>query len=74
MGEPLYESRPLYQCVKCGRVFEKEKLTKGPDTRCPYCTPVVYVIKKAKSPTAKLIKTSELGRDPSLELFENMYK
>lgn len=72
MGEPVYESRTLYQCVKCGRVFEKDKLSKGPDTRCPYCTPVVYVIKKAKSPTAKLIKTSELGRDSSLQMFENM--
>ncbi|MEM0440708.1 MAG: hypothetical protein QXF45_04440 [Candidatus Caldarchaeum sp.] len=71
MGEPIYESRILYQCVKCGRVFEKDKLSKG-DTRCPYCTPVVYVIKKAKSPTAKLIKTSELGRDSSLQMFENM--
>ncbi|MCS6769304.1 MAG: hypothetical protein NZ570_02565 [Candidatus Caldarchaeum sp.] len=68
MGEPYLESRTFYQCVKCGKVFEKEKLTRHAESQCPFCG--YHVIKKAKSPTAKLIKTSELGRENSLSFFE----
>ncbi len=69
MGEPYLESRIMYQCIRCGLVFDKEKLTKVAETQCPFCG--YNVIKKAKSPTAKLIKTSELGRDSSLSFFES---
>ena len=58
------ESRLRYVCVNCGRVidFEKDMLPKVSDTRCPSCG--YNVIRKAKSPTAKLIKTSEIGKEP----------
>lgn len=69
MSEPFLESRIMYQCVKCGRIFEKEKLSKIAETQCPFCG--YMVIRKAKSPTAKLIKTSDLGKDASTSFFES---
>ncbi|MDJ0270069.1 MAG: DNA-directed RNA polymerase subunit P [Aigarchaeota archaeon] len=61
MSEHVMEGKILYQCVRCGRLFEKEKMPKVAETRCPVCG--YNVIKKAKAPAAKLIKTSELGKD-----------
>jgi len=49
-------------------VFEREKLSRIAETQCPFCG--FEVIKKARAPTAKLIKTSELGRDSSLTYFD----
>ena len=58
-----YES-VLYQCVWCGRKFEKRMLSKIAETRCPYCG--FNVIMKAKSQTAKLITTSKLTEEQRL--------
>jgi DNA-directed RNA polymerase subunit RPC12/RpoP len=58
-----------YKCVRCGLVFEREKLSKVAETKCPVCG--YNVIKKGKSMTAKLIKTSEIGRDPYLDFFKS---
>jgi DNA-directed RNA polymerase subunit RPC12/RpoP len=54
--------------MSCGKIFERERITKFAETQCPFCG--YNVIKKARSQSAKLIKTSELGRDPSLTYFE----
>ena len=62
MSETSSESRLRYVCVNCGRVFEKDMLSRISDTRCPVCG--YNVMRKAKSPTAKLIKTSEIGKEP----------
>ncbi|MEM3095870.1 MAG: hypothetical protein QW756_07835 [Nitrososphaerota archaeon] len=61
------EHRILYQCVRCGQIFEREKMSKIGETRCPSCG--FNVIRKGKSLSAKLIKTSEIGRDPHLDFF-----
>jgi len=54
----------LYQCVQCGRVFDKDKLSKVAETRCPYCG--FNVLKKARPGSAKLIKTSNLSEEQKL--------
>jgi len=63
-SEPSPEEKILYQCVWCGRVFEKRMLSKINETRCPYCG--FNVIKKAKPLTAKLIVTSKLTEEQRL--------
>jgi len=67
MGEATTGPRVLYQCVSCGKIFERERVTRFAETQCPYCG--YNVIKKARSQSAKLLKTSELGRDSSLAYF-----
>ena len=57
-------NRVLYQCVKCGRVFERERLVKGTGIRCPFCG--FPALKKSKPPTAKLILTSKLTEEQRL--------
>ncbi|MEM2041129.1 MAG: DNA-directed RNA polymerase subunit P [Nitrososphaerota archaeon] len=57
-------TRILYQCVKCGKIFEKEKISKGTGIRCPFCG--FPVLRKAKPDTAKLIKTSKLSEEQKL--------
>jgi DNA-directed RNA polymerase subunit RPC12/RpoP len=56
--------RVLYQCVKCGKVFERERVFKGTGIRCPFCG--FPVLRKAKPETAKLIKTSKLSEEQKL--------
>jgi DNA-directed RNA polymerase subunit RPC12/RpoP len=68
MSEAPAGPRVTYQCVSCGKIFERERITRFAETQCPFCG--YNVIKKARSQSAKLIKTSELGRDPSLTYFE----
>ncbi|MEN2975459.1 MAG: hypothetical protein ABDH32_07820 [Candidatus Caldarchaeales archaeon] len=65
-GQSRIEGKILYQCVWCKRIFEKEKLSRVAETRCPYCG--FNIIKKAKSYRAKLIITSELSREHRLLL------
>lgn len=67
MGEAFSGAKVFYQCVRCGRVFEKERVTRFAETQCPYCG--YNVIKKARSQSAKLMKSSELGRDSTLQYF-----
>lgn len=62
--QPKAEGKILYQCVWCKRIFEKEKLSRVAETRCPYCG--FNVIKKARSFRAKLIVSSELTREHRL--------
>jgi len=62
--EPAPEDRIVYQCVWCGRKFEKRMLSKIAETRCPYCG--FNVIMKAKSQTAKLIVSSKLTEEQRL--------
>jgi DNA-directed RNA polymerase subunit RPC12/RpoP len=69
MAQEVGEHRILYRCVRCGLVFEKEKMSKVSETRCPVCG--FNVIKKGRSLSAKLIKTSEIGRDPNLDYFKS---
>lgn len=57
----MSERSILYQCVKCGRIFEQSKLSKVSETKCPYCG--FNVIKKAKSGITKLIETSKLAEE-----------
>ena len=61
MRETDQEGKIIYQCVKCGGKFEKERLRKVADTRCPVCG--YNVMRKAKPQVAKLIKTSEIGKE-----------
>ncbi|MCD6341368.1 MAG: hypothetical protein J7L83_00715 [Thaumarchaeota archaeon] len=63
-SQPGSEEEILYQCVWCGRVFEKKMLSKIAETRCPYCG--FNVIRKAKPSAAKLIKTSKLTEEQRL--------
>ncbi|MCS7146096.1 MAG: DNA-directed RNA polymerase subunit P [Nitrososphaerota archaeon] len=56
--------RILYECVKCGRVFERERIFKSTGVRCPFCG--FPVLRKAKPGTAKLIKTSKLSEEQKL--------
>lgn len=65
MSETEEEPRIYYQCMHCGKVFEKEKLSKVAETRCPYCG--FNVIKKTRGGRTKLVKTSELTKEESLE-------
>ncbi len=69
MAQDVGEHRILYKCVRCGLVFEREKMSRVSETRCPICG--FNVIKKGRSLSAKLIKTSEIGRDPNLEFFKS---
>lgn len=64
MSETEEEPRIYYQCVHCGKIFEREKLSKVAETRCPYCG--FNVIKKTRGGRTKLVKTSELTREESL--------
>jgi len=61
LTEKPSESKILYQCVRCKRVFEREKISRVAETRCPLCG--YNVIRKAKSPMAKLIETSKIGKE-----------
>jgi len=61
LAEAGQEEKIRYQCVRCGGVFEKERLPKVADTRCPVCG--YNVMRKARSHVAKLIKTSEIGKE-----------
>ncbi|RLG05910.1 MAG: hypothetical protein DRN59_03865 [Thaumarchaeota archaeon] len=63
-SEEAPEEKILYQCVWCGKKFEKRMLSKIAETRCPYCG--FNVIMKAKSPTAKLIVSSKLTEEQRL--------
>jgi len=65
MSESEEEPRIYYQCMYCGKVFEREKLSKVAETRCPYCG--FNVIKKTRGGRTKLVKTSELTKEGSLE-------
>jgi len=56
--------RTLYECVKCGRKFEKDKVFKGTGIRCPFCG--FPVLRKAKPNTAKLIKSSSISEEQKL--------
>ena len=59
------ERKILYQCLKCGFVFEEEKVSKRiSDTRCPSCG--YYVIKKIRGRTAKIIMTSKLEEEEKI--------
>ncbi|MCF8884867.1 MAG: hypothetical protein QXK95_03805 [Nitrososphaerota archaeon] len=55
------EGKIFYQCVWCNKIFEKEKLSRVAETRCPYCG--FNVIMKAKPFRAKLLVTSELTKE-----------
>ncbi|MEM0090119.1 MAG: DNA-directed RNA polymerase subunit P [Nitrososphaerota archaeon] len=57
----MSEQRILYECVWCRRVFEKDKLSKVSETRCPYCG--FNVIKKSKTGRTKLIETSKIDTE-----------
>ncbi len=61
MASSKAEGKTLYQCVWCKRIFEKEKLSRVAETRCPYCG--FNVIKKAKPFRAKLIISSDLTKE-----------
>jgi DNA-directed RNA polymerase subunit RPC12/RpoP len=61
MASSKVEGKILYQCVWCKRVFEKEKLSRVAETRCPYCG--FNIVKKAKPFRAKLIVTSDLSKE-----------
>lgn len=61
MSTGKVEGKVIYQCVWCKRIFEKEKLSRVAETRCPYCG--FNVIKKARPFRAKLIVTSELSKE-----------
>lgn len=63
-AQPKPEGKILYQCVWCKRIFEKEKLSKIAETKCPYCG--FQVIRKARPFTAKLIITSNLMKEQRL--------
>lgn len=54
----------VYQCVWCGKKFEKRMLSKIAETRCPYCG--FNVIMKAGSQAAKLIVSSRLTEEQRL--------
>ena len=56
--------RVLYHYVKCGRVFERERLVKGAGIRCPFCG--FPALKKSRPPTAKLISTPKLTEEQRL--------
>ena len=58
------EEKILYQCVWCGKIFEKRMLPRITETRCPFCG--FNVIKKAKPLAAKLIETSKLMEEQRL--------
>lgn len=54
----------LYQCIQCNNVFEKDKLSKVVETKCPECG--FNVIRKARVGIAKIIATSSLSEEQRL--------
>jgi DNA-directed RNA polymerase subunit RPC12/RpoP len=63
-SQPESDTSVIYQCVWCGKKFEKRMLSKIAETRCPYCG--FNVIMKAGPPTAKLIISSKLTEEQRL--------
>lgn len=63
-SQPESDENVVYQCVWCGKKFEKKMLSKIAETRCPYCG--FNVIMKARSPAAKLITSSKLTEEQRL--------
>jgi len=56
--------RLLYECVKCGNVFERDRVFGPTGLRCPSCG--FPVLRKSKPGTARLIKTSKISEEQKL--------
>ncbi len=60
----MAQQQVLYQCVRCGYLFEKEITPRAAQLRCPNCG--YSVIRKPRPNVAKLIVSSHLSEEVKL--------